>query len=271
MITDKQITTLVRSGVALASFGVILMASFAISELKTMSYIGEADKQISSISVNGDGDSSAVPDMASLTFMVRAEAKLQKTAANDVNSKMKILVDALKAEGLKDNDIKTESYNLSPLYDYIQQVCPVQTMTAQPCMPGKQQLRGYEVSQRIRISMKGKENFENASNFLDIVSKNGATDLSELQFTVEKPEKVQAEAREEAIKEAKSKAEKLADQLGVELVRIVGFYEGGNQPIYSERLSYSKSMDMAPGAAPTLPVGENQYRSSVTITYEIAE
>lgn len=271
MITEKQTTMLVRSGVVLAVTGTVLMASYAIFALKEMSFLGKGDKQISSISVSGEGDASTIPDMATLDFTVRAEAKQQKTAANEVNATMKKLVDALKAAGLPESDIKTTSYNLNPEYDYIQQVCPMQTLVAQPCTPGKQQLRGYAVSQRIMISMKGKQNFDNASDFLDIVSKNGATDIGQLSFIVEKPEKTQAEAREKAIKQAKDKAEKLADQLDVELVRIIGFSEGGNYPIYNERMMYSKAMDTMGGSAPVLPVGQNQYKSNVTITYEIEE
>ncbi len=273
MISDKQTTLLVRSGVVFAAMGTILMASYAIYALKSTSKIGEDNKQIPQITVSGEGDASAIPDMATLDFTVRAESKQQKTAANDVNTSMKKLVDALKEAGLSEADIKTTSYNLNPQYDWIQQVCPQQVLTeAKPCIPGKQQLRGYEVSQRIMISMKGKANFDNASNFIDIVSKNGATDIGQLSFTIEKPEKVEALAREKAIKQAKSKAEKMADELGVNLVRIVGFNEGGTVPMYNERVMYSKSsMDSVGGIAPTLPVGQNQYKSSVSITYEIGE
>lgn len=271
MITNKQTTMLVRSGVALAAFGIILMASYAISELKAMSYIGEADKQVSSISVSGEGDAYAIPDMASLSFSVKAEAKEQKIASSDANATVTKLIDALKSAGLNEKDIKTVSYELNPQYDWTQQICPKAEMyIAVPCTPGKQVLRGYAVNQQIEISIKGKKNFENVSSFVDIVTKNGATDVGQLQFKIEKPEKMQSEAREIAIKQAKNKAEKLADQLGVELVRIVGFYEGGYAPEYNGRATLTnKTMDMASGVAPSIPVGQNQYKSNVTITYEI--
>ncbi len=274
MISEKQTTMLVRSGVILAVAGTVLMASFAANSLKEMSFMGESTKVTPTISVSGEGNSYAKPDMATLSFSVKAESKEQKKATDDINSTMKKLVDALKSAGLSESDIQTTDYNLYPQYDYIQQVCPdIKTiMIQQPCTPGKQVLRGYEASQRIQLSIKGKDNFEKVATFVDIVSKNGATDVGQLEFKVEKPEKAQAEAREDAIKQAKDKAEKLADQLDVELVRITGFYENNYSPVYNGRAMMAKeSMDMAGGMAPTLPVGQNQFKSNITITYEIAD
>ncbi len=270
MISEKQTTMLVKSGVTLAITGTVLMAAYAMSTLKSMSFIGKSDKQVSSISVTGEGSSYSIPDMASLSFSIKAEAKDQKKAADEVNVSMKKMIDALKVAGLSEKDIKTNSYNLYPQYDWTQQVCPkAEAFIAVPCTPGKQVLRGYEVNQQVEISIKGKENFDNVANFVDVVTKNGATDIGQLQFTVEKPEKIQEEAREIAIKQAKLKAEKLAEQLGVELTRIVGFYEGGYSPEYNGRSAIMNKMDMAAGAAPTIPVGQNQYKANVTITYEI--
>lgn len=273
MITEKQTTMLVRSGVVLATAGTILMAAYALGAFKQMNYIGTENKQVPSISVTGEGEAFATPDMATLEFTVRAESKTQKAASEQVNTTMKKLVDDLKSNGLDEKDIKTTSYDLQPQYDWIQSVCPMPVAgVSQPCNPGKQQLRGYAVSQRIEISMKGKKNFDNAAEFVDVVSKGGATDIGQLSFTVEKPEAIQADAREKAIKEAKKKAEILSEQLGVELVRITGFSEGSNYPVYATgRMLMKADMVANESAAPVLPTGQNQYKSNITITYEIAE
>jgi len=71
-----------------------------------------------------------------------------------------------------------------------------------------------------------------------------------------------------AIEAAKAKAEQLAKDLGIRLVRIVNFSEGGNYPIYGRAEFKALSADDAI-PLPEIPVGENKIVSNVTITYEV--
>jgi uncharacterized protein YggE len=95
--------------------------------------------------------------------------------------------------------------------------------------------------------------------------------VSGLTFTIDDEDKLNADARDKAIADAREKAEVLADQLGVSLVRIVGFSEndGGYTPMYMKREVALMSADAAGGAAPELPMGENKIISRVSVTYEI--
>jgi uncharacterized protein len=100
----------------------------------------------------------------------------------------------------------------------------------------------------------------------------GANNVSGLSFTIDDEDALTAEAREQAINDAEEKAEELADQLGVSLVRIVGFNEGGGgYPVQYARAEMTMMAldEGAVGSAPSLPVGENKISSFVTITYEI--
>jgi hypothetical protein len=106
---------------------------------------------------------------------------------------------------------------------------------------------------------------------LEAVASAGVTNVSGLTFTIDDRDALMREARQKAITEAKGKAEQLAKDLGVRLVRIVNFSEngGGQPPIY-----FSKDMAMGmggaePESAPTVPAGENRFTSNVSITYEI--
>ena len=79
-----------------------------------------------------------------------------------------------------------------------------------------------------------------------------------------------AEARKEAIVNAQSKAETLAKDLGVTLVRITSFSESGNYPgpIYYAKSTEAFGMG-GDNSAPEVPSGENRIVSNVTLTYEI--
>ncbi len=110
-----------------------------------------------------------------------------------------------------------------------------------------------------------------ASDLIKLATDNGASEVGSLQFTVGEPETHQADARAQAIEDAQQKAEVLANDLGVTLVRVVGFNEsmphGGSPRMYA--------MDAAEGRggggelAPVLPAGENHIVSHVNIQYEI--
>ena len=98
----------------------------------------------------------------------------------------------------------------------------------------------------------------------------GATGLSGPNFTVDDMDAVNATARAAAIKDAQSKADILAKQLGVRLVRIVHYSDSSATPVYPMAYAAkSVGMDAAAVPAPEISVGQNKYTSNVTITYEI--
>jgi uncharacterized protein YggE len=96
----------------------------------------------------------------------------------------------------------------------------------------------------------------------------GATDISNLNFTVDDIEGVKAEARTKAITDAKAKAEVLAKQLGVRVVRMTSYFEDQNGPV--PYFAKTMSADAAVGfSGPELPVGEASTKVSVTVTYQV--
>ncbi|MBY0294197.1 SIMPL domain-containing protein, partial [Patescibacteria group bacterium] len=111
-----------------------------------------------------------------------------------------------------------------------------------------------------------------AGDLLAGVGGKGATEVSGLNFTFDNPDAVQDEARNEAIADAKEKAEVLAKQLGVSLVRVTAFNESGSgypRPMmYSAMDSYGKAGAVAQ-VAPEISVGQNQVTNDVSVTYEI--
>jgi uncharacterized protein YggE len=112
-----------------------------------------------------------------------------------------------------------------------------------------------------------------AGELLSGVGSQGATEVSGLNFTFDDPDAVDAEARAEAIADAKTKAEELADQLGVRIVRVVSFnenksYPGVPSPLYRQEAAMGGA-DMAVSNAPEISVGQNKVTTNVSVTYEI--
>ncbi|MDO8624259.1 MAG: SIMPL domain-containing protein [bacterium] len=251
----------------LAIAGALYLFALAANTIAEYRYIGrDMPGEQTTISVTGDGEAYAAPDIATVSFAITNESKQSTEARKVVDEKMKKIHDFLTASGVLEKDIKTTGYNLSPKYEWQEQriVC-----VTYPCNqpPGKQVLTGYEVTQSVEVKIR---KLDDAGKVLGGLSDNGATNVSGLSFLVENEDAVQREAREEAITKAKTKAEELAKDLGVSLVRIVSFNEGGNYPIYYGRAEMKlMSADAGASVAADIPAGENKYTSNVTIVYEI--
>ncbi len=255
----------------LALAGALFLLGLFATTMKEYKYIGRDVNAQTTITVSGDGESYATPDIATVSFSITKEAKTVAEARKSVDEKMKSIHQFLNTSGLADKDIKA-NYSFYPKYEWEQK--QIQCI-AYPCIqpPGRQVLIGYEVSESVDITIRGiDKNPDIAGTIVGGLADNGATNVSGPNFTLENADAPKAIAREEAITKAKAKAEKLANDLGVTIVRISSFNEGFNYPMaYSGGMMKAMSADVAvrtPEAA-NIPAGQNKYTSNVTITYEI--
>jgi hypothetical protein len=188
----------------------------------------------------------------------------------DATQKINAITAYLKGAGVNEKDIKTIDYSVYPQYDYQNALCPQSTSGAAIyCPPGRQVLKGYEVRQTTQVKVR---DTAKAGDLLTGVGGKGATEVSGLTFTFDDPNAMQDEARNKAITDAKKKADVLAKQLGVRLVRVVSFNENGNypSPIYYDKAVMTSGMGGAePARAPEISVGQNKVTSNVSVTYEI--
>ncbi len=215
------------------------------------------------ISVTGEAEVTAVPDIASVGFTVRAEGKDMVEAQTIVTERGDAIIKALREKGIEEKDIKTVSYTSNPKYEWEQTKC----LTGY--CPGNQKLVGYEVAHSMTVKIR------DIAMAGDIVSLIGAQKVDSMygpNFTIDDDRDVMSEARAEAIAQAHEKAEMLAEQLDVKLGKVVDFYENNNAPIpmYKGGVAMDAMSIRAEAApAPTLPTGENTITSQVTVTYRI--
>ena len=211
------------------------------------------DPTANTISFSGEGKVSAIPDIAKVNFAIITQAATSKQAQDANSPKSKVIVDFLKKQGIEDKDIKTTSYNIYPQYNYPSFDTP--------------EIKGYEVSQNFEVKIR---NLDKTNVILDGLVSAGANNISNLNFTVDEPEKLQTEARSKAIADAKKKAEELEDQLGVNLGKIINFSENsGGYPVPLYFKAEGLGGGMGGDVGPEIPTGENEIKISVTITYQI--
>lgn len=246
---------------------IILSAFFilkGLTVLKEYRFIGSGTTATNTLVISGTGEAYAFPDIAALSFTVRDDASTVKAAQDSVEKKMNSAIAYLKDEGIAEKDIKLEYNSFYPKYDYNQQcyggLCPTKSPV----------LTGYEVSRSVSVKIR---DIDTSGKIVEGLGKLGVTELSGPTFTVDDEDVVKAEARALAIKDAQAKANELARELGVSIVRIVNFSENNGgyypQPMYAKTDSMVAMGGAAPESNPILPTGENKYSSNVSITFEI--
>ncbi len=220
--------------------------------------------QGATITVTGEGEATAIPDIATVTFTIREEGKTVPEAQKKVEAKMKAAQDALKNLKIADKDIKTLSYTVYPKYESDQKMYCM----AIGCPVPKQVISGYEVSQSVSVKVRA---IDTAGDVLGAIGGINITEISGPEFTVDDTGKVTKEAKDKAIADARTKAKALAASLGVGLGRIVGYNEnnyGYPAPMAYARDAYGKG-GVVEATTPSLPQGEVLNKINVSITYEL--
>lgn len=212
-------------------------------------------------SVMSEGKATAVPDVAQFSFSVIIEGgkdivKLQKENTEKVNK----IIFFIKNQKIEAKDIKTESYNLEPRYQYFS--CP---RAGGVCPPPE--IVGYTISQNVSVKIR---DFNKIGDILAGAVKNGANTVSDLRFTVDDPAQVQNQARAEAIEKAKIKAMAIAKAGGFKLGQLLAIEEneGGDFYKYDRSvLGMGGGLEVAP--APAIEPGSQEVLISIRLTYGI--
>lgn len=236
---------------------ILALSTYALYTMKQSKYLYTGPV---TISVTGEGEVTAVPDVAEFNFSVTATGTDATKAQESASKPMNAILSYLKEQGVEEKDIKTSAYNVYPHYRYDSAPCGVSF-----CPPGRQVEDGFEASQNITVKVRNKDM---AGEIIGGVGGLGATNISGVQFTIDDTEALKNDARTKAIADAKAKAKVLSDELDVRIIKMTGYYENeGGMPYGMGGAMMKDSAESFP--VPELPAGENTVKSQVTITYMV--
>jgi uncharacterized protein YggE len=201
--------------------------------------------QVQGISVSGTGKASGAPDLALVELGVSTEGKTVKEARDAAATAMNGVSDALKSDGVADKDVQTQQFRIEPEYDFPK---------------GKQELIGFRVTNIVEVKVR---DLDRVGEVIDDVAAAGGdiVQVQGLSFTIEKPEDLRAQARQEAMADARARAEGLADLAGVTLGKPLSVTE-------STTIPPSPVLEAAPagrGAEETTPIEAGELEVSVTV------
>ncbi len=246
---------------AAAALGVLALFLLALAVSAWMNVGRSEFYPTKTITVEGTGTGTAIPNLATVSFSITEEATTVADAQGKATAKTDAALAAVSGLGIEETDVKTISYNVYPKYENVycaSGYCPEMRSP---------KIIGYEVSQTVEVKVRdtGK-----AGDVLQALGSLNVQNISGPNFTVDEDEDIKSVAREEAIAEAKAKAKTLAKELGVSLGSVVSYYENpGYMPYYGYG-GEGKAMDVAVAqSAPALPTGEQETSVTVSITYEI--
>lgn len=240
-------------GIALVYFIVFLGAKINQSIITTKS-LNEPVPFEHSILIDGKGTVTGTPDIATVSLGILSRGVDVATAQTSNSTSMNAMIEKIKAIGIADADIATSNYNV-----YEDQAWNPDT--------GAYISNGWIVSQEIAVKIRDTKNI---SIVLDTAGKNGATNITGPNFTLDNPSNLKAEARTEALADAKAKAAAIAKSLGVKIDGVIGYSEWSDDGILfvNER---SMVADSVGGITPTIQPGSTEVTVNVTVTFKLAD
>jgi hypothetical protein len=202
------------------------------------------------ISVAGTGTVTLVPDVADLHVGVVVQRTKVRDARAAAAIAMQGVVKALRAAGVAERDIQTTTLSLQPIYDY--------RITGAP-----PKITGYELRNGVVATVRDLEKLADA---VDGALAGGGTTLDGISFRVDDPSGAEAQARTQAMKAARAKADALAGAAGVSIVGVASISEQSSPTPWPVPYAGARAADEA--ATPILP-GTSEISVSVSVVYLI--
>jgi uncharacterized protein YggE len=205
------------------------------------------------ITVVGEGKVRAQPDIAQATIGVEVVNSDVKQASSDAAATMEAILTALTAQGVAESDIQTSYYNI---------------WVERPYNPdGSQSTEAiYHVSNTVQVTIR---DLSKVTTTLGAAIEAGANTINSVTFSVADTTELEAQARQEAVDNAKATAEELATMNGVTLGEVISVSEvivGGPIPLMST--SYAAE-GIGGGAAGPLSPGEVEITVQLQVSYAI--
>ena len=228
------------------------------------------------LSLSAEGRSRRTPDLASFNVGVVTNGTSAAEALTENSRQMDQVIGALKRAGVGDRDIQTSAVSLQPRYTYPDRDAQILAQrTGQPYVPTNQPPRiiGYEARNTVQVRVR---RLGDMGKIIDTLTRVGANEINGPNFSIDQPKAAEDEARLEAIRIGRERAELYARAAGMRVARILSISEGGGyypvqQSIVVTGASYAPPPPPPPAPERDAPVapGELTVGASVSMQFEL--
>ncbi|MGH2600951.1 MAG: SIMPL domain-containing protein [Dehalococcoidia bacterium] len=206
------------------------------------------------LSVSGQGTVSVRPDVAIVAMGAAVRRDNAQEAFDQANALAGSLTQFLRGQGVAERDITTRQFNLSPEFGRQEGDAP-------------RPIVAWRAANLLSVKIR---DFSTIGATIDGAIRILGSDaqLSGISFTIEDTDTVARQARDEAIANAKQRAEQMAEAAGVRLVRILSITETSAPPPRPVPVAAAPAVADRSVAAEVAP-GEQNITVTVEIVYEI--
>ncbi len=240
---------------------IMVLGLFAMDSMNILS--GEAsandmaNEEGNIVTVNGLGTVKVKPDIAYINIGVQVFNTDAKEAQDENAKLMDAVVNAIKRNGVKDEDIKTIGYNIYKSTKY------------EPVVLGEKENRieGYYARNTVEVTVR---DIDNVGKIVDAAGNAGANEINRIRFGISDEEKYYNEALKLAMKNASGKAQAILSTFGAKIDKPYRIIENsyGAATYYRENAMFKTSM--ADDAAYNTPVetGELEITARLAVEYK---
>jgi len=209
------------------------------------------------INARGEGKVTVKPDEAEARFGVTVEGQTLKKAYALHTLSMNALIKAVKAMGISEDDIRSSSYSVSPIYpnernSYGKKIDPI----------------GYRVSHQVTVKIR---DISKAGDVIDAAMETGATFFYGMSFDSSKRGELEREAKIKAAEDAKVRAAEVAGALGVKVGRVIKIDQSQvslPRPVMTEKAYNARGVT---ASSPDIEAGSLDIRAYCSVVFEISE
>lgn len=229
------------------------------------------------ISVSGQGEAKAPPDIARANLGVEVRAATVEQATSEANARMAAVTRALEQAGIASKDLRTHGYSVyfeqEPIHPPVPMPAPAPTRgkekaapeanAAQPLAPEQGSVRGhYRVSNMLEVIVR---DMNAIGRVLKSATDAGANNVWGVSLEIEDQQALLAKARAQAIERAKHNAAELARLAGVKLGKLLSISESGSygQPMMAKAMRAEVSQDVP------IETGEITVTQQVQLVYAV--
>jgi uncharacterized protein YggE len=206
------------------------------------------------ITVRGTGSINATPDQIKLNIGASFQESTVKAAQDKVTAAIDKIVAKLKAAGVDAKDYRTGQYNVEPVMDF--------SGSDKGGSPQTPRLAGFRVTNVLEVTLRDPSK---ASDLLDQLVEAGANTVYNISYTFADQDSLARQAYNGAVKDAETRATRLAALSNIKLGKIVSVTEASANvpgPIYGDYAGGGKG-----GAGAVYP-GQQSIQVDVIVTYE---
>jgi uncharacterized protein YggE len=186
--------------------------------------------------VDGVGTATGTPDVLRVTIGVETTAETVDAALQDANAAARRVLEAVRGEGVAEDDVQTANVSIHPTYDQ-----------------NGQQITGYVARHDLQVTLRDLGGAGAAISAL-VAAGGDAARLQGVAFSLDDDAALQEEARAEAFAAAREKAEQYAELTGRELGEVVEVREqvtpSGPIPyLTADAAMTAEAVPLTPGSA----------------------